>query len=267
MFRIHQVAFQQHLLVGEGGGRFATCPFQGAREFLRRFNQPHTLAPAPGGSLDQQWKPKLTGGGREYRIVLVVVLIAGNHRRARRRHQALGLHLGTHGADGGARGADEGDPRIRARLGEVRVLGQETIAWVDRIGGVLARDADHLVDAQIGLDRPHSPADRIGLVGLEAVQREAVLPRIDRDRHDAELDGGAKHTDGDFAPVGDQEPAEMGLRLVDHNAPLRPPGASAPLVRAPAADRTRSTLAHPSGTSRNAMKDTSPTRVTKVAPA
>ena len=43
--------------------------------------------------------------------------------------------------------------------------------------------------------------------------------------------------------------------------------ASAPLVRAPAADRTRSTLAQPSGTSRNAMKDTSPTRVTKVAPA
>ncbi len=78
-----------------------------------------------------------------------------------------------------------------------------------------------------------------------------------------------KHTDGDLAPVGDQDPAEMGLRLVDHDALLAPAQRIRPPVRGMRFDRGSdlADLPYPSGTSRNAMNDTSPTRVTNVAPA
>ena len=66
------------------------------------------------------------------------------------------------------------------------------------------RDADDLVDREIGLERPLAPADLIGLVGLEAVQRELVLLGIDRDRLDAELGRRAEHPDRDLGTVGDK---------------------------------------------------------------
>ena len=47
--------------------------------------------------------------------------------------------------------------------------------------------------------------DLVGLVGLEAVQRELVLLGLDRDGLDAELVGGAEHADGDLGAVGDED--------------------------------------------------------------
>ena len=57
-------------------------------------------------------------------------------------------------------------------------------------------------------------ADLVGLVGLEAVQRELVLLGPDRDRLDAELVGGAEHADGDLGAVGDEDlgDGQSGLR-------------------------------------------------------
>ena len=48
-------------------------------------------------------------------------------------------------------------------------------------------------------------ADEIGLVGLEAVQRVAIFVRIDGDGANAQLVGGSKHADRNFAAIGDQE--------------------------------------------------------------
>ena len=47
-------------------------------------------------------------------------------------------------------------------------------------------------------------ADLVGLVGLEAVQRELVLLGEDADRLDAQLVRGAKNPDGDLRAVRDQ---------------------------------------------------------------
>ena len=79
---------------------------------------------------------------------------------------------------------------------------------MDRVHLRLTRDAEDVVDLEVGLDRALALADQIGLVGLEAVQREAVLLGVDRDGADAELVGGAQHADGDFAAVGDEEAAD-----------------------------------------------------------
>ena len=48
---------------------------------------------------------------------------------------------------------------------------------MDRIDARRLRDADDVVDVEIGLDRLLAGADQVRLVGLEAMQRESVLVR------------------------------------------------------------------------------------------
>jgi hypothetical protein len=52
-------------------------------------------------------------------------------------------------------------------------------------------------------------ADLVGLVGLEAMLRVAVLVRIHRDGADTQFVRGAKGADRDFTTVGDEN-------FVDH---------------------------------------------------
>ncbi len=76
---------------------------------------------------------------------------------------------------------------------------------MDRIGAGNAGDADIFVDLQIRLDRALALADQVGLVGLEPVQRQLVLFGVAGDRLDVQFVGRAKHPDGDFAAVGDED--------------------------------------------------------------
>jgi len=69
-----------------------------------------------------------------------------------------------------------------------------------------------VVDVEIGLDRLPAGADQVGFVGLESVQREAVLVGIDGHRADAHFGGGAHDADGDFGAVGDED-------LIEHGCP------------------------------------------------
>ena len=81
----------------------------------------------------------------------------------------------------------------------------------------LLRQRDGALDIEIGADRLARFADTIGLVRLEAVQGEAVLVGVDRDRADAQLMGRAEHADGDFAAIGDQQLANRPNRRLRHN--------------------------------------------------
>ena len=95
-------------------------------------------------------------------------------------------------------------PGRGAGLGEFRALREKAVARMDRVDLGLLRDPDHLVDRQIGFEGSLAEADLIGLVRLEAVQRELVLLGIDRDRRNAQFGRGAEHADGDFAAIGDE---------------------------------------------------------------
>ena len=77
---------------------------------------------------------------------------------------------------------------------------------MDRIGARLARDPQDVRNIEVGLDGALALADQIGLIGLGAMQAEAVFLRIDRDRLDVELVGRAHDADGDLAAIGDQQP-------------------------------------------------------------
>ena len=66
---------------------------------------------------------------------------------------------------------------------------------------VLLRNRDDPRNIQIRFDRPFARSDLIGLVGLEAVQRQAILLRINRHRAQAKFIGRAEDANRDFAPV------------------------------------------------------------------
>ena len=74
------------------------------------------------------------------------------------------------------------------------------------------RQGDDAGDVEVGADRLAGLADAIGLVGLEAVQGEAVFVRVDGDGADAEFVGRAKDANGDLAAVGDEQLADLGHR-------------------------------------------------------
>jgi hypothetical protein len=84
-----------------------------------------------------------------------------------------------------------------------------------RIGARTLGDAKDFGNGEIGLDRAERaiemrpPADLIGLVGLEAMQRELVLLGEQPDGLHSEFVRGAKDPDGDFRAVRDQNFADF----------------------------------------------------------
>jgi len=64
---------------------------------------------------------------------------------------------------------------------------------------------EDLLDRQVRPDRVPGLADLEALVGLEPVQRVAVLPREDRDRLGAEFDSRPEGAHRDLAAVSDQD--------------------------------------------------------------
>ena len=74
-----------------------------------------------------------------------------------------------------------------------------------RVASRLLGDAQQIVDIEIRLHRRFALADQIRLVGLEAMQREAIFLREHRDGADAEFERGALHANGNLAAIGDED--------------------------------------------------------------
>ncbi len=106
-------------------------------------------------------------------------------------------------------GADEGDARGGAGLGEIGILGEKAITGVDGIDLVLAGDTDDVGDIQVSRDGFLSGPHPVGLVGLESVQGEAIFVGKNGNCTDAHLAGRAQNTDGDFTAVGDKQTANL----------------------------------------------------------
>ncbi len=62
---------------------------------------------------------------------------------------------------------------------------------------------------QIGLGGLHRLADQVAFVRLEAMQREAVLVRVDGDGTNAQLAGRPHDADGDLAAIGYQDALDL----------------------------------------------------------
>ena len=105
---------------------------------------------------------------------------------------------------GFGRGANEHDAVVAAHLGELRVLGQEAVAGVDRIGSRNNRGGEQVRDVQVGVFGGRR-ADADGLVGQQHGERLGVGLGVGHHRLDSKFAGRPQHAQRDLSPVGDQD--------------------------------------------------------------
>ena len=207
-------ALEVDVVLAEGGVRLAPGRKQRGLELVLGLDRAHAAPAAAPAGLEHAGEAH---AAREL------------ERRGRVRRQRLGRrhrgHLGTRRDL--ARGhlvakqaqrlrprADEGDAGIGAGLGELGRFGKEAVARMDRLALRLRGDADDVVHGEVGGDGAAARADSVGLVGLEAVEREVVFLGVDRNRGLAHLVGGAQDANGDLAPVRNQYSFEAAHRSV-----------------------------------------------------
>ena len=209
-------ALEEDGAVAEGVLRLRARLIEQPVQLLGRAHHAHAAPAAAVGGLDDQREadtPRHLHGGV---AVLDGLLGArqGGHLRPLREFPGRGLvaHLGQ---QLGAR-TDEGDAVVGTGAGELRILRQEPVAGMDGVHPLVERDVDDALDVQVGPDRALVRIELIGLVGLRAMDGQAIFLRIDGNGPDAELVGGAKDTNGDLAAVGNQQLFEG---LDRHGAP------------------------------------------------
>src|SRR5207249_6367677 len=85
------------------------------------------------------------------------------------------------------------------------VFGKKTVTGMNRDYFVFARQRDDVRDIEISSNRLTGLADGVGLVRLEAMEREAVLVGVDSHGADTELMRRPENANGNFATIGDQQ--------------------------------------------------------------
>ena len=203
------VALDQDLVVAEGALGFALARGQCGIELAAGVHDAHALAPAARAGLDQHRIADGVGLPLQVGRILVLAVVAGHQRHAGFFHQRLGGGLAAHGRDGRRRRADEHQAGIGHAPGESFVLGQESVAGVDRLRAAGQGDADDFVAAQIGLAGRRRPQP-IGFVAGGDMTGAGVGIGIDGDGAQSHPARGGGNPAGDFAPVGNQDLAEHG---------------------------------------------------------
>ncbi len=201
--RVLEIALDVDAVVGEELLAFARGALEGLLELVRGHRDPEALAaPSPrrlAGDRVTGFLGLLAGG---------VDVGGGLGRAGHDRHPGLGHDLAcprlrAHRFDRLRRRADEDDAGLGAGLGEVGVLGEESVAGVNRLGARLLRRLDDLGDVEVAFRR-HGGPDQERLVGLADVRGVAVDLRVDGDRADPHLLQRARDADRDLAAVCDQ---------------------------------------------------------------
>ena len=208
MARFHQILLDQHTRVAEGVLALPHRAFQGLGEVLCLVDLPHALAAATGHGLDQHRITDARRLRRQHLRVLAFPMVSGDDRHAGLLHDRLGRILQAHAADRVRTGADEGQPGDCNRIRKRRVLGQETIAGMDRLRAGTLRRLQHPVGQQIAF-RHLGFTDAHGLVGHGDMHGTGVGIGMHGDGADAHVAGGANDAAGDLAPVRDQDLVEQ----------------------------------------------------------
>ncbi len=186
-----QVAFAEHRGIAERGLAFPLGGSHFGGQRTQFAHHPHAAATAAGGRLDQH--RQLRGGHR-------VGIKFGQHRNTGCGHQFLGLDLGAHGLHRGHRWADPDQTGLLHGLGEIRVLGQESVSRVDGVGAGRMRRGDQLTGIQVAVAALQSHPE----IGLGDMWGPGVGIGVHRDGADAQATTGGEHPAGDLATVGDQ---------------------------------------------------------------
>jgi hypothetical protein len=209
--RPRQVLLQVDALVAEGRARLVPRHRELAQEVVGVLCHAHPLPAAAGRRLDQHREADLLRGGE--RLIRVTEDVGSRHdRHAHLHHGAPRGRLVAHQPDLLRVRANEGQLAPLADLRELRILGEEAVPRVDRVGTRDLRRRDDAGNVQIALPRRRRP-DADVLVREANVQRLAVGLRVDGDRPDPELLAGPDHAKRDLPPIRDQY-------LTEHLFPL-----------------------------------------------
>ena len=104
-----------------------------------------------------------------------------------------------------------------ASLGELWVLGKESVSRMDSINILLKCKLNDLINSQISINRALSLAYKVGFVCFSPVKRQPVLVRIDGNCLKSKLATGSESSDGNLASVGRHYLFKLSN---SHNAPL-----------------------------------------------
>ncbi len=178
-------------------------------ELRRVVNHAHAAPATPPARLDHHRKAHLGAQPLDLAVVVGERSRGGHHRHPGLLGDRPGRDLVAQPFHHRHRRADPRDRGLGAGGGEVRVLREEAVARVDRVDADLGGQADDLLDPQVGLDRLLAPADEVALVGLEPVQGEPILARVDGHRLEPELGRGPEDANRDLTAVGHQQLADL----------------------------------------------------------
>ena len=208
------VLLEEDRRVAEGALGLALGLVEQARQLRLLLHHAHAAASATEGRLDDEREADLAGGLHRLVAVGDGVVGAGQGGHADALGHGPGGGLVTHHVEQLRARAHEGDARLGAGAGEGRVLAQEPVAGMDGVDPLgLGRRHDAL-DVQIRGHRALALADQVRFIGLEAVDAEAVLLRVDGHGAQVQFGRGAEDADGDLGAVRRHELPEWadGLR-------------------------------------------------------
>jgi hypothetical protein len=148
-------------------------------------------------------------------------VVAGDAADAGGVHDVLGSRLGTHGSDGGDGRTHELNASVKTSLGEVSVLGEETVTGVDGLGTDLLGELDDVVTTEVRLCGS-GRTNVVSLISHLDEHRVSIRVREDSNSLNTKLLTGTNHTACNLTTVSNENLIE-GLRkaIIDPKAAIR----------------------------------------------
>jgi hypothetical protein len=199
------------LVVAEGRERLGLGDIDGIEQRGFGVHDAHAASAATAGGLDDHGVADIAGDAQIFLCFRPQRPIgAGHARHTMALHDTYRGDLVAHHADGLGFGSDKNETAVFDALRKIGILGQESIARMDRTGvGHLGR-ADDRGHVQVAQLRGRGP-DAHAFVGEQHVFETVVGRRVHGDGLDSELLAGAQDAQRDFAAIGNDEFFEHGI--------------------------------------------------------
>jgi len=175
-------AFEEDRVVTKRRPGLLTRLGQQRLEIASTLHDSHPPAAAAEGGLDDEREADFPGGPLGGLAPGNGLLQAGNYGHAGLPRQAAGRGFIAQKRQDLRVRTDESDPGLLARPRQGGVLSQKAISGMDGVDSLLPGQRDDLVHVHVGFHRPLPLADLVSLIGLEPVQTQTVLFRIDSHR-------------------------------------------------------------------------------------
>ena len=214
-----QVAEQLHLdvpgpldeLLHEDGRRaegrlaFPLRALEGHGEFVLAANHSHAAATTAVGRLEDHRPAEFLRDRERIGEARHRPGAAGEDRHARLPGEFAGGSLVAERFEQLDPRAYKRDARLHAGGGELGILREEAVAGMDAVDAVGLGERHDPLDVEVRANRLARLAREVGLVRLEAVERETVFMGVDSDGANAQFVRRPEDADGDFAAIGDEE--------------------------------------------------------------